>query len=526
MSGQYCGSCGAPTPPGTRFCGNCGAALTADEPPTQVLPTQPPSTPSTPPPPAPPTPPTPPASPPPGSYPVGPPPVAASPGHGPRVEQNPFAGARPFGSDTSGGRSPFDAFLTGDWAGAAIAAAGCLGVMATGALVSGLLLEISGLGVRELISFVLIAVAAALGGDITVSAGGDLGDGLGGSSSLGLLPLTLTFAGLTTLGLLFRRRLRSTAITDNRDLWLQVLRTAAVLAPFTLLVALLSRFKNDGDAEDSLIFPGLTISAGIVSSVFGALLFAFAALAITVCLAFPHALPPRLQRLRPALFPGLAAGVLVFAVGLLAAFGGLVYLLATQDEKAAQVGTAVLLLPNAAISIVLLTMGVPLNANGNIGGSSTGAADTLTLLTFTDENAWFWLAPLLLVATVLTAATAVVLRQQTVLDGRREGFRFAGMLALVAFLATLLVNLAGEVFGFAFDESIGGEIELSFNPVVAAFVAALWGAAAGLLAPAVAGTLSAGTVASIRRSVGTAPGSPPAAPDPPYNPPYQPPPAG
>lgn len=564
MSGPFCGNCGAQHAPGARFCASCGTP-TAEQPAessTQVLPTAP-LPPAAPAPPAEPpapaagpaapggaTPPTSTTPPPgygaPGGYP--PPPYAGpaggspQPAYAPPAEHNPFAGASPFAA-TPGGRSPMDALLGGDWAGAAIASGICLGVMTVIALLSAVLLEVYETGARPMISFVLIAVAAALGGNIGVSADEDEGDF---SSSLGLLPLMLTFAGLTALALTFRARLRRKGLNAARDAWFQVLRTALVLAAMTLVVALVSRYKakeSDSfdfeDLEEAFVFPGLTLFAGVLSSVFGALLFAVAALAITIWIAFPQVLPAPLQRLRSQTVPSLGASLGVAIVGLLAALGGLVYTLATEDDKAAQVGTALLLLPNFALGIVLLAMGVPLNVEADSDGDSE--EETVNLFTFTDENALYWLAPVVLALTLVAAATVVVLRQHTVLDGRKEGFRFAGVLALCAFLGTLLVRIAGDIGGIAFAEDLNGEATVAFNPVVAAFVAGLWGLAAGLLAPALAGLLPPGAVGSLRRRFGTAPVPPGVAgghqqPPPGYAPPpagyappsagYSPPPAG
>src|SRR5438309_10442805 len=106
---------------------------------------------------------------------------------------------------------------------------------------------------------------------------------------------------------------------------------------------------------------------------------------------------------------------------------------------------------------------------------------------------------------MLLVATALAVRQNTIEDARREGFRFAGALAFVAFVATLLLRIGFDGGGNAsqfngFQAAASGS--LMFNPLMAAFVLAIWGVLTGLLAPVVAAKVSAGFVIDVRRRVG------------------------
>jgi hypothetical protein len=203
--------------------------------------------------------------------------------------------------------------------------------------------------------------------------------------------------------------------------------------------------------------------------------------------------------------------VAVFSVGLLAVLAALIYGLIEESNKLSQLGVAVLGAGNGALASVLWSAGVPMNVEGTASATPLGqftpsGTDSVTLFTFTDASAWFWLAPVALLAAMLLVATALAVRQNTIEDARREGFRFAGALAFVAFVATLLLRIGADGNGAAdpFDASAAANGSIMFNPIVAAFVLAIWGVVTGLLAPVVAAKVSSGFVMSVRRRFGAA----------------------
>jgi hypothetical protein len=128
------------------------------------------------------------------------------------------------------------------------------------------------------------------------------------------------------------------------------------------------------------------------------------------------------------------------------------------------------------------------------------------MLTLTDDSAWFWLTPVVLLAAMLLVATALTVRQNTIEDARREGARFAGALALVAFVATLLLRFGAETEAAGFEGSVDGSADgsIMFNPLLAAVVLGIWGIITGLLAPVIATKVPSGFVMAVRRRFGAA----------------------
>jgi hypothetical protein len=414
----------------------------------------------------------------------------------------PTAGQRSTGVQ---GRSLVDALMTGDWGGAARTAGLAVAVMLGISLVGMLLISQGQAGFQETVALVFAGVCLAVGGDAFASADSD---SFGASLSLGFLPLTVTLAGLGVLGWSFGRRVTARAQGSRTEPLLQAVRTGLVFTAFFLPLSLLTRYTND----DANVL-GITgkLGVGVLSTVFGALLFAVAALGITWLFHRGTTLPGKVGAFRDRSRAPLVAAVAVFAVGLSGVVAALVYGLVNGDEKVSQIGVALLGAGNGALASVLWAAGVPLNVSG--GASSTvlgeltpSGARSVTLFTFTDDNGWFWLAPVVLLAAMLVVAAALAVRQNTVEDARREGFRFAGALAVVALLATLLLRIAVGGQASEFSSSAGGS--LMFNPIVAAFVLAVWGAATGLLAPVVAAKLPGGFVTKVRRRFGAAPTAP------------------
>ncbi|MET0763396.1 MAG: streptophobe family protein [Blastococcus sp.] len=546
MTGSYCSSCGAEKTPGASFCASCGSAVAAPPAgppaapaagqwaaphqgtphqgtPHQGTPYQGSAAESAPIAAQPQYTPVPVPAPQPASASYSGPPAPQVPYPGGQPAQVPYPGAQqpwagapqqgqaapppaaPWGAATGApqptgtpGRSTIDALLTGDWGGAARSAGLAVGVMAAISLVGMLLITEGGIGFRETMALILAGVCLAVGGDGYAEAAVE---SFGTSFSLGLLPLTVTLAGLGVLGWSFARQLRSSASATAADSLLQGVRTALVFTAFFLPLSLLTRYQADD--SDVLDVSG-RLGVGVVSTVIGALLFAVAALGLTWVFHRSTALPGRVAALRDKALAPLLGAVAVFSVGLLAVVAALIYGLIEESDKLIQTGVALLGAGNGALASVLWSAGVPLNVEGTastpLSELSPSGSESVDLFTFTDGSAWFWLAPVLLLATMVLVATALAVRQNTVEDARREGFRFAGALALVAFLATLLLRIG--VDGAAIEFSTAGDGSAMFNPIVAAFVLAVWGVLTGLLAPVVAAKVSSGFVTTVRSRFG------------------------
>ncbi len=443
----------------------------------------------------------------------------------------PAYGAVPHGGQGAPppGWGALEAFFTGDWLGAARSAALAVLAMLGVSLVGMLMIAGGELGFGETLVLVLGGVCLAVGGDAFVEAQAEsFGESGGASVSVGILPLTITLVGLLVLGVTFARRLRRRGVARGRDVLFQMGRTALLFMAFFLPLSLLSRYTPDpfGDSElrDLIEFEG-ELGVGVGSSLSGALLFAVAATGL-VALLRPSA--PLLGRFRPRVFPALMGAVAVFAAGALAAAIFVVWGLVDigGDEGLVQfLGASVLSFVNGMLAAVLWAAGVPLTGEGGFASELTTSqsnSESVSLLTFTDEHGAFWLAPVVLFVVMLTVAVLVVLRQHTMLGARLEGLRFAAALGLVALAAALLLRIAAEssASGGGFGAEAGATA--TFNPFLAAFVLALWGAVTGLLAPVVAAALPSGLVQSVRRRLGMAPVPPPTPVPAPYLPPAPP----
>ena len=545
MTASFCSNCGAKVFPGASFCAACGTAVVApadsaappspQEPQAAQQPAASPAPmaqhpPAQPDHPAPPPYDQPRTVPQPGGYPGQQPPYAghavpspprtaafpAQPQYGgqqPQTEQPWAAGApaaAPWGAASAPGtyqqpavprRNLLDALLAGDWGGAARAAGIAVGVMVALSLVGMLLISQGTIGFRETLALVFAGACLAVGGDAYAEADGET---FAASTSFGVLPLTITLVGLAVLASLYARQLRRAPVSAT-DALLQGVRTALVFTLFFLPLSLLTRFET----EPFEVVAGLSgrIGVGVVSTMFGALLFAVAALGLAWLLSPASALSGRVAGVRDAMRAPLLGAVAVFSVGLLAVLGVLLYGLVEQDEKLAQLGAVVLVAGNGSLLTVLLSAGVPLGmegsaSNGPLGGISPTADQSVDLFTFTDMSAWFWLGPVVLLAAMVLVAAALAVRQNTIEDARREGFRFAGALAFCAFVATLLLRIGAESEAGELATEAGGSV--MFNPLVAAVVLGLWGVVTGLLAPVVAAKMPSGFVLAVRRRFGAA----------------------
>jgi hypothetical protein len=414
------------------------------------------------------------------------------------------AGAPDTAQATRSGRSPIDALLTGDWGGAAKAALIAVAAMLAVSLVGVLLMTSGGIGFRETLALILGGACLAVGGDFYAEADAE---SFGASSSFGLLPLTVTLVGLGVLGWLFARQLRAQQPTSTTEVLLHGVRTALVFTVCFLPLALLTRYKAEG--PDAVYAVG-RLGVGVFSTLFGALLFAVAVLGLTVLLHRSTALPGRVGVFRDKALAPLVGAVVVFSVGLLAVLAVLIYGLIEDGEKMMQLGVAVLGAGNGALATVLWSAGVPLafdgsaNATGPLAQYAPVGSDSMSLFTFTDASGWYWLAPVVLLATMVLVATALAVRQNTIEDARREGFRFAGALALVAFVAALLLRIGFGAEGDASEFAANADGSAMFNPLLAAFALAIWGVLTGLLGPVVAAKVPSGFVTGVRRKFGAA----------------------
>ena len=508
MTGRSCGSCGAPLGPDTAYCGSCGSPVAQSGPA-----------------------PAPPYAQAHGATAVQQPaaPYGGPPTGGPYG--SPAQGGAPWGSATPqtggpAGRGVIDALLGGDWRGAVRAAGFSVLAMLALALVGVLLLAAGELGFRDIVALTAGAVCTAVGGDVFVETSADLfgsgedefyegsfepfGGGFGdaalsGSGTFGLLPLTVTLTGLALLAWLFVRSLRARGVNRGRDVLLQGARTALVFTVLFLPLALLARRPVDEFVEEFGSIDRVGVS--VWSTLTGALLFAVATLGLVWLFSRQTrgGLPARLAAVRAQAVAPLLGALTVFAAGLLGVVAFLIYSLVQYDERVEQFGVLVLGAGNGALASVLWSAGVPLSTDAGVAGLGIGGAfDNVDLFTFTDESGWVWLAPVVLLLVLLAVATVLTVRQNSVEDARREGFRFAGALAVVAFAAALLLRIsAGFSGGIAYFGG-SGSASATFNPVIAAVALGVWGLVAGLLGPVVATRISSSLVTRLRGRFGAA----------------------
>ncbi|MGY1745217.1 streptophobe family protein [Blastococcus sp. SYSU D00695] len=508
----FCGNCGAGVPYGAAACAHCGLPTVA------LPPGSAPTSPQW-------------AQPVPGVQPPAPMPFPGpAPGHGAVYGATYGEGSGPYGPPQrpAGGARAVEALLTGDWAGAARAAGLAVLTMLGVSLVGMLLLAAGELGSHETFVLVLGGACLAVGGDIFAEARGDAFDfeSTAATASIGVLPLTVTLVGMVVLGASFARRLRRRPVARGRDVVLQMVRTSVLFALVFLPLSLLTRYTASTTGEDELadlVDLDGTFGVGVWSSLSGALLFAFAT---TGLVALLRRSDPLLGRFRARVAPALTGALVVFAAGIVAAVVVVIWALAEnagQEGVPQFLGISLLAFGNGVLAAVLWTAGVSLTGEGGLAGEFTSTGrDSVSLLTFTDHSGAFWLAPVVLFVVMLSVAVVVVLRQHTVLGARLEGLRFAAALGAVAFAAALLLRIS--VASSAGGDGLGASATATttFNPFLAAFVLALWGAVTGLLAPVVAAALPPGLVQAVRRRYGMAP--PPAMPlaPPPVAPPAPP----
>ncbi|WP_409331726.1 hypothetical protein [Trujillonella humicola] len=500
MTDSICEGCGTGLPYGAGWCPGCGAPLTA-----------PPAVPA-------------------AAAPHAPQWTAQQPAdpsaHGlvlpPALQPRAYAyGQAPFGQAPSTGhaggpagppRAPgaatLEALLSGDWLGALRSAALAVVAMLAVSLVGMLLIANGQLGFRETLVLILGGACLAVGGDMFGQAEASSFDSGAASVSVGILPLTVTVVGLLVLGSSFARRLRRRGVTGDRDVVLQLVRTSLLFAVLFLPLSLLTHYRPDRFGDDALadlVDVEGRIGVGVWSTLSGALLFAVAATGLVSLL---RGSGPLLGRFRPRVFPALMGALAVFATGALAMAVFVVWGLTDIPDGGAPtlLGVSLLGFVNGMLAAVLWTAGVQLTGQGGLAGEFTRGSDSIDLLTFTDISGFYWLAPVVLFVVMLCVAVVVVIRQHTLVEARLEGLRFAAALAVVALAAALLLRIvvqtsAGGGPGFGASTTASA----TFNPFLAAFVLALWGAVTGLIAPAIAAGLPPGMVQALRRRFGMGP---------------------
>ncbi|MGX5653460.1 streptophobe family protein [Geodermatophilus nigrescens] len=442
----------------------------------------------------------------PPSGPISPPPATQSGPAGAPAWSN---GTPPWGSGAPSpaprlGPTLAERFLAGDWRGALVASGAAVGVMVAIALIGILLLTGAQLGARGILAITLATVCSAVGGDpyLSASAAGSAS----GSISLGLLPLNVTFAGLLTLGWSFGRRVSTGGASSAREVLLQGARTLLIFSALFLPLSLLTRFRSEGGAVLSIVGQ---FGVSIWSSLVGALLFGVATLGLTCLIMRRIPLPERLGRARAAARAPLLGAACIFASGGVLIAVTLLLGLMQQDGRLVQLGAFTLGAGNGVLASVLWSAGVPLSLEGGaatsvVDGFAPAASRDIDLFTFTDVSGWFWLAPVLLLVVALITAVALAVRQDSLPDARREGFRFAAALAAVAFCAALLLRISVSSGGSALGETASAGGTASFQPFVAVLVFAVVGIVAGLLAPLLAMRAPVGFITVIRRRTGTA----------------------
>jgi hypothetical protein len=387
------------------------------------------------------------------------------------------------------------AFLSGDWAGAASAVVIGLAAMLGLALLAGLLGDTStgSTDASELIGSVAILVAMAAGGSLSASSGAV-------GIDLSFRPLSLTFLGFTLIAVLFVRRLRRRGTTTAMAVGLQACRLAVILAAGMLIVSLISRTGSGSsevkvDAFSAMFFGVVTLAIALVPA---------------VVLGLPGVLPPRFEayRLRVA---GPVRGVLVLTATTCAAtmIAVLLYTLSWASDfgDGAEMGpfwrgiaaALLLMLPNLAGAGLLFGIGVP--AKGSMGMSfgldSTSSSGTVSILDAVDTDGRFWIWPLVIAVLIVMAGVVAARRSPVGPGGRPMVLWFAAVMSISLFVLslTLSASAGGSLF---FSGSIGFDYLLT---IVFGGIVGLLGGLAG--------------AAFIRRTVAPAPTAPPVLPPPP-----------
>jgi hypothetical protein len=316
--------------------------------------------------------------------------------------------------------------------------------------------------------------------------------------------------GLGLLAWLFLRSLRARGASGGREVLLQGARTALVFTVLFLPLALLTRDRIDEAGEFGVAG---RVGVSVWSTLIGALLFAVAALGLVWVFSRQtrDRLPQRVAAVRARAVPPLLGALAVFGAGLLGVLAFLGYSLVQHDDRIAQLGVLVLGGGNGVLAAVLWSAGVPMGVDAGFAGAGIGdvtgggPADGVDLFTFTDASGWFWLAPVVLLVLLLAVATVLTVRQNSVDDARREGFRFAGALAVTAFLAALLLRISAEVSGGVAAFGASADASAAFDPLIAALALGVWGLVAGLLGPVLATRVPVRLVTRLRARFGVAP---------------------
>jgi hypothetical protein len=384
-------------------------------------------------------------------------------------------------------------FLSGDWLGAVLAVAACVGVMTVLALGSLVLFDVGQENRFPAVTF--LAGTASL---LALAFGGALASGPGPLSDIPpIRPLTLALVGFALLGYVFVRRLRRSGAVTQAGAALQAVRIVVVGLGALIVVSLVGQLNQRstglagldvGGALDRRLAPDIasTLAVGVVSLLIA--LFIAALLGLPGVLGRPgsaeRAWTALAASLRGVLAAIVAACVLTLAfLAIQTAFDvrdmGTAQAISSAENETAQ---ALIDLPNMAGGLFLISLGVPTKAG--VAVSLTGAdrfimygQEHVTVVDLIERQSRFWF--LLAGAAVVMAVGAFVAtrnRPPTV-DRARGVAWFAGVFAATMFLSAFLIGIgatASPLIASLTDR-------FGFNPFLVFVFSAFW-ALAGALA--------------------------------------------
>jgi hypothetical protein len=493
---KFCPHCGAPWR-GGNFCGACGEPLPE---PSVANPSARDSAQA--------------AAPESADRPEQPGPLArgADPAEDPWAEDNTRA-ANATTSRTWPSELSFSTFLEGDWRSAGLPVVVAVMAMLAASLAMFLFAGSGEAGVGANLALMFSTVAAAFGGEVTVST--DTFMGLAFSASV--MPLGISLLGVSLFYWRFLRSLRSVARDAGATpLVLHVTRTMTVLFAVLIVLSLLgSRVIGIEEGGSGTVSATARTSVDVLSTVVWGLFWTSVVVTVAVLSQRSDLVPDRLSRVwAAAVSPLVAASVALLgaiAIMLLVVIGYVAF----NPSDAEALPILLVYLPNLAWMAMGLAFGVPLTGSatgvhGDLasGGSSTGS---VTLTTLTQDDGRFWFLPLAAACLLLIGSIVGALRAPSPELARRHGHRggiaFAVLMLLVAVLSR--VSADGTL---AFLGEVSGSLHLSY--VLATLLGLLWGVIAGIVGARVAPRLPAGLRRSVRRCVGRVVGleaGPPAA---------------
>ena len=354
-------------------------------------------------------------------------------------------------------------FFSGDWAGAVqVVLAGVGSMLGVALLVQ--LITTAGTGSSpsgsQIIGDVARVVSASVGGDLRYESSSGLGSS---SASTSFRFLGLTILGFALIGGLFVRRFnRGTGVPSPLQIGLQALRVGVVLSGALLVVAILGRMGGNEFSSAP--------SADIFTTIFFGLITLAVALALAGTLGLPSLFPGRSGHYRALIFGPLRASLILTVIASALTF--VILLVVVFSSEYSQFGktwriipTLLLVAPNIAGYALLFGMGVPVRTSSVFSDSSSS-----TILDLTDNDARYWLWPIVVLGLLLLTGVISARRSPIGPNGRPIGYWLAAVLPVVLLIYGMVVRV-GTGFGF-----------LSFSGSVDLFFAILLGAVFGLVA--------------------------------------------